>query len=57
MARPSVRARQLPMNLATLRRMHPNVASQLEHAIHGQLVAIDSTSGVEWIDFEVAVHA
>lgn len=44
------------MNLATLRRMHPDVASQLEGTIHAQLVAIDSASGVEWIDFEVAVR-
>lgn len=44
------------MNLATLRRMHSHVAAQLESTIHAELVAIDAASGVEWLDFEVAVR-
>lgn len=56
MAQPAARGRQLQLNLATLRRMHPTVALRLEHTMGAQLASIDRANAIDWLDFEIAVR-
>ncbi len=50
----AMRGRQAQSNLATLRRLHPDVADRLR-AQHPEVVAaIDGSSALDWLDFSVA---